>query len=510
MVFEIKDTDLGGRIGRLCTRHGCIETPAFFPVIDVLRQEVPLEDIARVGFRQVITNAYLTLRRFGDRAVEKGIHGILGWDGVVMTDSGAYQILEYGEVSVSPEEIIRFQEAIGSDIAVILDIPTGDVDWDRARETVEETLRRARAAIPLIRGSRSLWVLPVQGGRHLDLVEYSAREAARIHGEYSIFGLGSPTVYLEQYNYIVIIRMLAVARRFLPWGKPLHLFGAGHPLIIPLAVALGADLFDSASYIIYARDDRYITEYGVERLERLEYFPCNCPVCSRYTPEELRSMPKRERTRLLALHNLYMIKKSIDRVKQAIREGRLWEYLEEVSRRHPRALEAFREIASKHARVLEETTPSSKGVVRGLRIYDAYSAMRPRVNRYRVRLARYLSERPRPRRIVLVPYPEDASQCPLSAWGEEEMRAYYLPFLALIPEELCGVYPTIHVDFPEEHLDREVVESSAAEAARLVGSLLGGEGEAVVAWGRGGWRMTMAEALERELKALGVRVSRAE
>ena len=509
MVFEIKDIDLGGRIGRLCTRHGCIETPAFFPVIDVYRQEVGLDDIARIGFRQVITNAYLTLKRFGDLAVEKGIHGILGWDGIVMTDSGAYQILEYGEVDVSPEEIIRFQEAIGSDIAVILDIPTGDVDRERARETVEETLRRARRARELIRESGALWVLPVQGGKYLDLVEYSAREARKIHGEYSVFGLGSPTVYLEQYNYIIIIRMLAAARRILPWGKPLHLFGAGHPLIIPLAVALGADLFDSASYIIYARDDRYITEYGVERLERLEYFPCNCPVCSRYTPQELRSMPKPERTRLLAIHNLYMIKKSIERTKQAIREGRLWEYLEEVSRRHPRALEAFREIAARSSE-LEETTPTVKGVVRGLRLYDQYSARRPRLERYRRRLRGYLSGRPRPSRVTLLPYPEDASQCPLSSWGGEEMRAYYLPFLGLIPEELCGVYPTIHVDFPEEHLDRNVLESSAEEAASIVYDLVGVEGEVVVALGSGGWRREMASLIEERLRILGVRVRRAE
>ena len=510
MVFEIKDVDLGGRIGKLCTPHGCIETPAFFPVVDVYRQEVSLEDIARIGFRQVITNAYLTLKRFGDRAVEKGIHGILNWEGVVMTDSGAYQILEYGNVDVSPHEIIKFQESIGSDIAVILDIPTGDVNRAKARETVEETLRRAIHARELIRGSSTLWVLPVQGGRYLDLVEYSAREASKIHEEYSIFGLGSPTVYLERYNYIIIVRMLAVARRVLPWGKPLHLFGAGHPLIIPLAVALGADLFDSASYIIYARDDRYITEYGVERLERIEYFPCNCPVCSKYTPEELRSLPKPERTRLLAIHNLYMIKKSIERTKQAIREGRLWEYIEEVSRRHPRALEAFREMASKARDLLEETTPSTKGVVRGLRLYDYYSARRPRVERYKERLKSYLYGRPRPSRIILLPYPDDASQCPLSSWGGADMRAYYLPFLGLIPEELCGVYPTIHVDFPEEHLDSSVLDSSGEEAARLIYEILGGEGEVVVALGREGWRRLMALTIEDRLRSLGLRVVRIE
>ncbi len=495
MVFEVKDVDLAGRIGKLCTKSGCIETPAFFPVIDVERQEVSIEDIRRAGFNQVITNAYLTWKRYGSIAERKGIHGILGFDGVVMTDSGAYQILEYGDIEVDQKTIIEFQSRIGSDIGVILDIPTGDVDRERALRTVEETLHRAREAIPLIREAKdTLWVLPIQGGKHLDLVEYSAREASKIADNYHVLGIGSPTVFLEKYDYRTIAQMIITAKSNLPWGKPVHLFGAGHPLIITIAVALGVDMFDSASYILYARDDRYITEYGVERLERLDYFPCNCPVCSRYTPEDLRRMNKKERTRLLAIHNLYAISRALRRVKQAIREGRLWELLEEASRMHPSAFEALDVIQSNN-QMLEKSTPTSKGVVRGIRLYDRHSLRRPIIERYRERLLRYLRGRPGTRReALLIPYPEDPSACPIDPAYPDSILAYYAPFLALIPREICGIYPTIHFHYPSRAVDPEVIDDAAGFIDRALSEA--GVEKVRVLYVRGHWSEAIAAKLQ--------------
>src|SRR4030043_38392 len=109
MSFEIKDKDLLARIGKLETKSGIVETPLLFPVIN---------------------------------PAEKGLHSFLDFDRVIMTDSGAYQILVYGDVEVSPAEIVEYQERIGSDIATILDIPTGwKVPKEHAAETVNETLK---------------------------------------------------------------------------------------------------------------------------------------------------------------------------------------------------------------------------------------------------------------------------------------------------------------------------------------------------------------------------------
>ena len=470
-TFEIVDTDLGGRIAKLKLRTETIETPAFFPVVDPLRQEVSLNDIRKVGFTQVITNAYLAYKRWG-LSVDS-IHNVLGWDGAVMTDSGAYQILAYGSVDISQEEILRYQrDVLKPDIGVILDIPTGDVPYRKAVDSVEATLRRARSALEIIDPINDdiLWVLPIQGGRYLDLVARSSKEASSL--PYRMYGVGSPTVFLEKYKYDVIVRIVGTAKSLLPPGRPVHLFGAGHPLIIPFAVALGVDTFDSASYILYARNDRYMTPYGVYRLEELDYFPCSCPVCSRYTPKELLEMPKSERVRLLALHNLYAIYTAIKRTKQAIREGRLWEVLEELSRRHPAAARALRNLR-RSFKLLEAHTPRVKPRFRGLRAYGRESLWNPKLVLFKQRIQEFLPkffERMRSRgyrSIRLRPakrLPEDCA----SGNRQDELILYYAPFVGVVPIQLCGVYPSIHVDYADVDVlvAREVADALAATVSK--------------------------------------------
>ena len=287
MSFEIKEKDLLGRIGKLKTKSGAVETPLLFPVINPSIQPVsPRKLKSDFGFEAVITNAYILKERFQNLPVEKGLHKFLDFDGVVMTDSGAYQILVYGNVEVSQAEIVDYQERIGSDIATILDIPTGwKVTKDHAEETVTETLKRAKAFFKTKTREDILWVGPVQGGRHLDLVAKSAIAMGKL--PFQIHALGSPTEVMESYRFDVLVDMIMTAKMNLPIERPLHLFGAGHPVMFSLAVALGCDLFDSAAYALYARENRYMTENGTWRLSELDYFPCQCPKCTRETPKEL-------------------------------------------------------------------------------------------------------------------------------------------------------------------------------------------------------------------------------
>ncbi|GBF08454.1 tRNA-guanine(15) transglycosylase [Aeropyrum pernix] len=498
-MFEIRDVDLAGRIGRIYTRHGVVETPAFFPVIDVYRQEVGVDEVRAAGFGQVITNAYLLWKRFGWEAAEKGVHRILGFPGVVMTDSGAYQILEYGGVELSQGEVVEYQKRLGSDIAVILDIPTGDVGRREAEESVRETIRRALEARAMIEGDERIWVYPVQGGRYFDLVEESARMGSRL-GFYRMYGIGSPTVFLERYMYHVVVEAVYRAKKHLPWGRPVHLFGAGHPLIFPYAVALGVDTFDSASYILYAREGRYITEYGVYRIEDLDYLPCSCPVCSRYTPQELREMDRVERTRLLALHNLYVISASMRRVKQAIREGRLWELLEETSRKHPSTARVMARMR-RYADALEKGSARGRGVVRGVRAYGLESLGNPRLSRFSsdaARLVEAMAAKWGGGKAVfkpLDPKPEPG-QCE-SMVGGGEWILFYQPFLGVFPVEACGAYPSLQIDYPQEGLPAEVIGDLASKIASTA-SILRGRGFTVRLeyCGKVEWQARAVEALK--------------
>jgi 7-cyano-7-deazaguanine tRNA-ribosyltransferase len=386
--FKLKHRDLLGRVGVLKTKSGNLETPLLFPVINPTSEVItPREMSERFGCQAVITNAYIIKRHLAKEAEEKGVHALLDFKGGIMTDSGAYQILQYGKIEASPEEIIRFQESIDTDIATILDVPTGwRVSRSHAEYTVNETIKRAKKLPETKTRDDILWVGPIQGGEYLDLIEKSAREMGDL--PFDIHALGSPTQVMEQYRFDLLVDMIMAAKTSLPPERPLHLFGAGHPLVFALAVALGCDFFDSAAYALYAREDRYMTEYGTMRLGEMEYFPCNCPACVGRTPKEVRDELAADRTRVLAMHNLYVCMAEINRVKQAIISGRLWEYLRRKSQSHPALFQALKRL-SKYAAFLEEQTPLSKRS--GLFFFDSVDLIRPEVVRHTKKLEnRYL------------------------------------------------------------------------------------------------------------------------
>jgi 7-cyano-7-deazaguanine tRNA-ribosyltransferase len=261
-----------------------------------------------------------------------------------MTDSGAYQILVYGDIQTDPREIVKYQEQIDTDIATILDIPTGwEITEKRAAQTVRETLKRASELFKTKTRDDILWVGPVQGGKYLNLVAKSARETGKL--PFNIHALGSPTEVMERYRFDVLIDMIMAAKMNLPFDRPLHLFGAGHPFMFALAVALGCDLFDSAAYALYAKENRYMTENGTYRLHELKYFPCACPKCCGTTPKLVQELSTEQAVGFLAEHNLYVCSAEMKRVKQAIEDGRLWEHVEMRAHAHPALLQALKRLS---------------------------------------------------------------------------------------------------------------------------------------------------------------------
>ena len=452
MSFEIRDRDLLGRIGRLKTRSGIVETPALLPVVNPMEQTIPPKKMKeRFRCQIIITNAYIIKRRFEEEAIKLGIHDLLEYEGVVVTDSGGYQVLVYGDVNASPEEMIEFQEAIGSDVAIILDHPTGwGVPRERAEWTVEVTLRRAEEAVERILGSSTLWIGPVQGGEYLDLVEHSARRLGML--PFQLYALGSPTQVMERYLFPLLVDMIMTAKRNLPVDRAFHLFGAGHPFMFALAVALGCDLFDSAAYALYARNGRYLLPYGTRRLEELSYLPCSCPVCRSRDVEDLKETPALMRTSLLAEHNLYVSMAEIDRVKQAMREGTLWELLEVRCRSHPALASALMHL-SRYREDLEKGAPSFKG--RGLFYYDSASLSRPEITRHRKRLFENYQPPSKVDTLLLLPAPtrkpsDTAPECKKfqteaeSVLGDCYQRihlCFYAAPFGVVPLELSETYP---------------------------------------------------------------------
>ncbi|MGQ9506922.1 MAG: tRNA guanosine(15) transglycosylase TgtA [Candidatus Bathycorpusculaceae bacterium] len=478
MSFEVKEKDLLARIGKLKTKSGTVETPLLFPVINPAIQPIlPRKIQEDFGCEALITNAYILKKRFKNQPVKEGLHKFLDYDKIIMTDSGAYQILVYGDIEITPTEIVRYQESINTDIATILDLPTGwKVSRAHAEKTVNETLKRARELFKIKRRDDVLWVGPVQGGKFLDLIAKSAVEMRKL--PFHIYALGSPTEVMESYHFDFLVDMIMTVKANLPVEKPLHLFGAGHPLIFALAVALGCDLFDSAAYAIYARENRYMTEYGTVRIGELEYFPCTCPKCSKTAPKEVMEMPLKERQVFLAEHNLYVCLAELKRIKQAIKDGRLWEHLELRAHGHPALLQALKRLR-KYEDFIEKHSPSIKKS--GLFFFDSVGLMRPEIVRYRKRLLeRYC---PPEKSEILFLFPQTRTKpfhksqefkkveklvrhIPKEHLNKVHVCFYAAPF-GVIPIELDEVYPLSQheVVLP---LDRETVEYVAKCAAEYV------------------------------------------
>jgi 7-cyano-7-deazaguanine tRNA-ribosyltransferase len=389
MSFEIKEKDLLARVGKLTTKTCSIETPALLPVINPARRLILPKDIKRrFGFEALITNAYIIKKHFQNKPAADGLHRFLDFDGALMTDSGAYQILVYGDIEISPSEIVDYQERIDTDIATILDIPTGwDVTEEQANRTVDMTLKRAIQLFNQRTRDDILWVGPVQGGKYLNLVAQSARKMARL--PFDIYALGSPTEVMERYRFDVLVDMIMAAKADLPIQKPLHLFGAGHPLMFSLAVALGCDIFDSAAYALYAKEGRYMTENGTQKISELEYFPCSCPRCSASNPKHMRDLSQEETTVFLAEHNLHVCAAEMRRIKQSIREGRLWEHMETRGHSHPALLQAMKKLR-KYAGFIERNSPATKK--RGVFYFDSVGLSRPEILRYQNKLSKDYSK----------------------------------------------------------------------------------------------------------------------
>jgi 7-cyano-7-deazaguanine tRNA-ribosyltransferase len=457
LSFEVRHTDLAARIGKLHTPHGILETPAFVPVVHPVKQTVSPQFLKKLGFDIVITNAYTTLRHYGDEARKRGIHNIIDYDGIVMTDSGGYQVLEYGSIEVQPSIIAQFEKDIGSDIPVPLDKPTGyGLKYEKAKGYVEETLKNAKETLDIISegkgrsgegggevfGEDAIWVGPIQGAEHSDLIKYSATALDKMG--FKLFALGSPVEIMEAYEFSTLAQMIANTKCVIP-TKPIHLFGAGHPLTIPLAVALGCDMFDSASYMLYARDNRYMHANGTVRLKELSYLPCQCPICTTHTVKELHEMNRDKRTIEIAKHNLHILKTEVDTVKQAIIDGRLWEYVMQKARAHPKLMEAMEFF--KNFELLEEGTPLFKK--KAIFLYDSLDQYRPEARRFRKIVSEFRSSKSKKKLIL---YPESQIH-PFYTTQDffqivkkfpNAQICTYNPFLGIIPAEISDIFPAAH------------------------------------------------------------------
>ena len=348
VTFHCLAEDGAARRGRLVTPHGAVETPAFMPV--ATRSAVKgldSHDLEAVGTRMVLTNTYHLMLRPGTGPIATlgGLHGFMGWEGPILTDSGGYQafslrasITEEGcgfrsvydgsAHFLSPEDAVRIQEELGPDIAMVLDVCLGlPAPRQAVAEAMERTLRWAERSVAVrSRDDQALFGI-VQGGTDPDLRYESARRTAQV--DVDGFGIGGLSVgeTLEHRNEAV---EAAVAG--LPGEAPRYFMGLGDMEGLLDAVARGVDLFDCVWPTRLARHGKVITGRGDYNI-RLARFAsddepldpdCSCPTCGTYPRAYLRHLATtRELSlpRLLSIHNLAATHRLLEQARAAITAG---------------------------------------------------------------------------------------------------------------------------------------------------------------------------------------------
>ena len=321
----------------LRTRAGrTYQLPLFLPVYQPKSTVVPIENWeVNYGVEGCIVNAYFLYKDRETRTAfmaGEELHRYIGSNGLVMTDSGAFQGFTR-QLFLENKKIVAFQEKIGADIVSPLDLvtPPGD-NRTVAERKLKVTTARIREAKALV--SRSILAGVQQGGRFLDLRRSSAESLMEIGVEYVAIGSLVP-FFNRNRNLSFVGTVLQEARAIINPEIPVHVYGAGDPVELPFMVALGADIFDSSSYGHYAAGGWYMTPFGALSepgpLIAREY-SCNCHICA--NNDDWQAVFGNESA--LVAHNLWTILQTIRNIREALSTSRLDLLLKEILEQHIR------------------------------------------------------------------------------------------------------------------------------------------------------------------------------
>ncbi len=452
-MFELKTRDGLARIGILHTKHGKISTPTILPVINPHVMPIHPNEMLAIGAEAIITNSYIIYNdeKLRERALKEGLHSIFNFNKPIMTDSGSFQMYMYG-IEIDALEIVKFQHDIRADIGTILDIFSEEESYEEVKREVNETIKRARNSMK--EKGEMLLACTVQGGVYEELRRYCAKELAKLRAD--VYPIGGVVPLMENQRYAEIAEIIIASKKELPPSKPVHLFGAGHPIIFPLAVALGCDLFDSASYIKYAKDNRFIFPDRTVRLSEIDELPCCCPVCSKYDIDDIKAMDRENREGAIAFHNLWQTFTEMKRVRQAIKQGCLTEMVEQRATSHPSLLDAM-EVLKREKKWLEKWENVSKR--KAFMYTGRYSLHRP----IAYRLQKRIVERYEPFFEKSIIFAEFSKPYSRQEWLKKiEANCIVESSFGAIPLELDEIYPVAQSLFPENVDDETIKEAKKA------------------------------------------------
>ena len=368
--FEVLKTDpTGARLGRLTTPHGVVDTPAFMPVgtagtVKGLTQQA----LGELGVQILMGNTYHLYLRPGHERIRGfgGLHKFMAWPKAILTDSGGFQVfsladlrkvtddgvifrshLDGSEHSLTPAKSIEIQQALGSDIAMVLDeCIEYPADRERAAAAVKRTTEWARRCREYAKDNADASTTPgqalfaiVQGGVYADLRRDSAHQLVDLDFPgYAIGGLavGEP--------HTLSCEMASTAAEELPVDRPRYVMGVGLPEQLPDYVKCGIDMMDCVLPTRNARNGCLFTSTGRINIKNASYAAdlrpldeeCSCMVCRTYSRAYLRHLFMANEILASILnshHNVAFFLDIMAKIRQAIASGELAQFSSELQAR---------------------------------------------------------------------------------------------------------------------------------------------------------------------------------
>ncbi|MEW6204752.1 MAG: tRNA guanosine(34) transglycosylase Tgt [Pseudomonadota bacterium] len=362
LSFKLKTTSGKARRGEITTAHGVIQTPIFMPVgtYGTVKGMTP-RDLTEINAQIILGNTFHLWMRPGLDIMEKfgGLHQFMGWKGPILTDSGGFQVFSLGamrkikeegvhfrspvngdKLFLTPEESMRIQTVLNSDIVMIFDECTPyPATHTEARLSMEMSMRwarRSRDSFDALGNKNGLFGI-VQGGMYEDLRDVSLQGLEEIGFDgYAIGGLsvGEPKDDMQ--------RILAHTAPKLPQHKPRYLMGVGTPEDLVNAVGQGIDMFDCVMPTRNARNGWLFTRTGDIRIRNAKFrndespldATCSCYTCKNFSRAYLHHLDRSKEilgAQLNTMHNLHYYLELMREMREAIEQDRFEEFVKEFN-----------------------------------------------------------------------------------------------------------------------------------------------------------------------------------
>jgi queuine tRNA-ribosyltransferase len=353
-----KSSHSHARRGVIRTAHGDIQTPDFMPVgTQATVKTLSPRELEEAGSQIILSNTYHLYARPGLDVIENagGLHNFMNWKKPILTDSGGFQVFSLAklrklteegvtfnsyfdgrEVKFTPEEVMRAQAVIGSDIAMVFDeCPPYPATQEQIKKSLDLTVRWMERAKAVHNKKDQLLFGIVQGGTYDDLRQEAVERTVAL--DFDGYALGGVSVGEPDMDRIGIMQKFG---HRLPEDKPRYLMGIGTPLDFLEGVASGVDVYDCVNPTRYGRNGSAYTRTGMVVVRNGKYTKdlkpidekCGCYTCQNFSRSYLRHLTNTQEilgVRLISYHNVYFFLDLMREVRAAIDEDRFETFAEE-------------------------------------------------------------------------------------------------------------------------------------------------------------------------------------